>query len=72
MTKKTHLFSRCGGDASAANTLVNVVPTLAPRVKGYILSSERTPIPTSGVKAEVKTDDDWSSMVSRAPAAMPT
>ncbi len=67
-----HLRSRLGGDASAAKTLVNVVPTLAPKVNGYILSRDKTPMPTRGVNAEVNTEEDCNSVVISAPRAMLT
>ena len=53
--------------AIAAKSPVAVVPMLDPRVIGYTLSIRIIPIPTKGVKAEVKTELLWTSMVIPAP-----
>lgn len=55
---------------SCANELsieVTVVPILDPSVSGYILSTVRTPMPTSGVRAEVNILEDCTSIVRIAP-----
>ena len=46
--------------ANAARILVNVVPTLAPNVSGYIRSNDSTPTATNGVNADVTILDDWT------------
>jgi len=58
--------------ASAARRPVPVVPMLEPRVSGYMRSILIMPIPTSGVRAEVKTELLCTSTVMRAPASMAT
>ena len=42
---------------------VNVVPMFAPSVMGGILCQGSTPDPHSGVKADVVTELDWTTMV---------
>mmetsp|Transcript_19754 Transcript_19754/g.54936 ORF Transcript_19754/g.54936 Transcript_19754/m.54936 type:complete len:329 (+) Transcript_19754:240-1226(+) len=54
----------------AERMAVPVVPMLAPRVSGSICSRRRTPIPTSGVSAEVVMEEDWTTMVIPAPSTM--
>ena len=49
---------------------MNVVPILAPRVRGYILSIVTTPTPTNGVSADVKMLEEFSNMVNIAPINM--
>ena len=49
---------------------VVVVPMLAPRVKGYIRSIVITPIPTNGVRADVKTELDCTRIVIPVPIKM--
>ena len=61
-------FDPC--DAKAASRPVVVVPIFDPRVSGYILFKLITPIPTSGVKVEVKTELLWTRNVSAAPTIM--
>lgn len=56
--------------ANAASSPVAVVPILAPRVNGYIRSSEMIPMPTRGVIAEVKMELLWTRKVHKAPARM--
>ena len=51
---------------------VAVVPMFEPNVSGYILSMDTTPIPTSGVIADVKTELDWTRIVIPAPMRMAT
>lgn len=53
-----------------ARIAVNVVPILAPNVRGKTRSRVMTPRPTSGVKVDVNMLDDWTSMVSSAPTIM--
>lgn len=53
--------------ASADKIPVIVVPILEPRVRGYIRSSSITPMPTSGVKVEVKIELLCTRMVKPAP-----
>ena len=43
------------------------VPMLAPSTVGYMRSTEMTPTPTRGVRAEVVMDDDWTAMVTKRP-----
>ena len=40
---------------------------LDPRVKGYTLSRVSNPAPTSGVKVDVNTEEDWTKNVTNAP-----
>ena len=49
---------------------VKVAPMLAPSVNGYSLSMLTTPIPQSGVSADVNILDDCMSIVKRAPINM--
>lgn len=58
-----------GEAANAARRAVVVVPMLDPRVSGYTRSIEMTPMPTSGVRVEVKTELDWTIKVIPAPTA---
>ena len=51
-------------------TPVAVVPMLEPRVRGYILSNDITPTPTSGVIAEVKIELLCTTKVIAAPIRM--
>jgi len=44
--------------AKDASKEVVVVPMLEPNVNGYTRSTVKTPNPTNGVKAEVKTELD--------------
>jgi len=53
--------------AKAAKMEVVVVPILAPSVSGYILSIDIIPIPTNGVRAEVKMELDWTRKVRPVP-----
>ena len=43
------------------------LPKFDPRVKGYTLSTEITPIPTRGVKVAVNTEEDCTTNVKIAP-----
>lgn len=43
------------------------LPMLDPRVKGYTLSRVSNPAPTSGVKVDVNTEEDWTKNVTKAP-----
>lgn len=56
--------------ASAASIPVVVVPMLEPIDKGYIRSMLTTPMPTKGVKVEVKMELDWSNIVNPIPIKM--
>ena len=49
-----------------------LIPKLDPRVSGYTLSTEMTPIPTNGVRVAVKTEEDCTRNVKMAPANMAT
>lgn len=65
------LFSSLSPElAMAASRPVAVVPMLEPRVNGYIRSRVMTPTPTSGVRAEVKTELLWTKKVMPAPTRM--
>ncbi|CAG0922127.1 unnamed protein product [Notodromas monacha] len=59
-----------GPAARAARTAVDVVPTLEPRHRGYMRSRVTRPMPANGVRAEVKTELDWTRKVMMAPNAM--
>lgn len=54
----------------AAMMPVAVVPRFDPRVSGYMRSSVMTPMPTSGVIAEVKMELLWTMKVQTAPMRM--
>ena len=54
-------------DANAARIPVKVVPILLPKVSGKILSKSTNPKPTNGIKLEVKTELDWTSIVNKHP-----
>lgn len=56
--------------AKAAKMAVVVVPILAPSVSGYILSMATTPMPTSGVRADVNTELDCTKIVRPVPIRM--
>ena len=56
--------------ARDASRAVQVVPMLLPKVRGNILSSEITPIPTRGVNAEVNTLLLCTSIVIPIPTTM--
>ena len=59
-------------DARAARMAVKVVPMLAPSVSGYMRSRCRIPTPTSGVRADVKTELLCTNIVKPAPINMAT
>lgn len=59
-------------DAKLASNPVAVVPIFDPKVKGYIRSMLRTPIPTNGVMVDVKIELDWTRIVIPAPSIMAT
>lgn len=50
----------CFRTAKAAKSAVKVVPMLEPKVMGNILCTGKTPMPQSGVKAEVTTEELWT------------
>lgn len=58
--------------AKAARIEVVVVPMLAPRVIGYILSRPITPTPTKGVRADVKIELDCTRKVNPVPTRIAT
>jgi hypothetical protein len=61
------LGKACPVDAKLANIPVAVVPIFDPKVNGYILSMLSTPIPTNGVRVDVKMELDWTRTVRPAP-----
>lgn len=77
MLKKRWQSAICNADSNlspeaaiAARRPVAVVPMFDPKVNGYILSSLITPIPTSGVIADVNTELLWTRMVIPAPTTI--
>ncbi|KAK2717522.1 hypothetical protein QYM36_006341, partial [Artemia franciscana] len=69
-TKENQRYSAVVELAGAANAAIKdvvVVPMFEPRVSGYTRSTVITPTPTRGVRADVKTEDDWTRKVKNAP-----
>ena len=56
--------------ASAANSAVTVVPTLAPNVIGNACRSVSIPAPASGTKSDVVIELDWTMTVTTTPTIM--
>ena len=56
-----------GGELSAANIPVIVVPMLDPKIRGKTRSIETRPMPTNGVRVDVKTELLWMITVRAAP-----
>ena len=58
--------------AVAASSAVIVVPILAPRVNGKTCLSVMIPAPAIGTKRLVVVEEDYTIIVTRVPASIPT